>query len=196
MPFYCVLSCGLRRIPPLQFFQTAKGRAPKEAWGGLLSGCGINITFLHPHEPQLRAMRCVTLNQIDASYMFCIPSFMVLCLHYFTLSSPLPIRPDKIFRKGQVFVDWFDEKAVSGVVKSSEFEGNLRCSKVLRIRRKNPMKRVLSISRDYWDYLDITLQSFKIWEFWGEFWGIETFYQSNFSPATGVTVHHSYAFML
>ena len=36
-------------------------------------------------------------------------------------------------------------------------------------------------------YLDITWQSFKIWEFWGEFWGIETFHRSKFSPATGVT---------
>ena len=65
-------------------------------------------------------------------------------------------------------------------------EGNLRCSKILRIGRKNPMKKVVSISRDYWVYLDITWQSFKIWEFWGEFWGIETFHRSKFSPATGV----------
>ena len=84
--------------------------------------------------------------------------------------------------------DWFYEKAVWGVVKSWEFERNLRCSKILRIRRKNPMKWVLSISRDYWVYLEITLQSFKIWEFWGEFSEkIETFYQNKFSPATGVT---------
>jgi len=48
------------------------------------------------------------------------------------------------------------------------------------------MKWVLSISRDYWVYLDITLQSFKIWEFWGEFWGIETFYWGELSPATDV----------
>ena len=48
------------------------------------------------------------------------------------------------------------------------------------------MKWVLSISPDYWGYLDITLHSFKIWEFWGEFWGIETFYRSKFSPSTGV----------
>ena len=51
--------------PPLQFFQTAKGKAPKEAWGGRLSGGGINVTFLRPHEPQLSTMRCVSLNQID-----------------------------------------------------------------------------------------------------------------------------------
>jgi len=50
------------------------------------------------------------------------------------------------------------------------------------------MKWVASISRDYWIYLDITRQSFKIWEFWGEFWGIETFHRSKFSPATGVKV--------
>jgi len=60
------LGCGVDSlIPPLQFFQTAKGKAPKEAWGGHLSGGGVNITFLRPHEPQLSAMCCVTLNQID-----------------------------------------------------------------------------------------------------------------------------------
>jgi len=32
-----------------------------------------------------------------------------------------------------VCVDWFYDKAVWGVVKSWEFEGNLRCSKMLRI---------------------------------------------------------------
>ena len=53
----------------------------------------------------------------------------------------------------------------------------------LGIRRKNPMKWVLSISRDYWGWPDVTLQCFEIWEFWG----IKTFYRSKFSPATGVT---------
>jgi len=85
-----------------------------------------------------------------------------------------------------VCVEWFYKKDVWGVVKSWEFEGNLRCSKILRIRRKNPMKWVVSISRDYWVYLDITWQGFKIWEFWGEFWGIETFHRSKFIPATWV----------
>jgi len=50
-------------------FQTAKGKAPKEAWGGRLSGGGINVAFLRLHEPQLSAMRCVALNQIDPSYV-------------------------------------------------------------------------------------------------------------------------------
>ena len=45
---------------------------------------------------------------------------------------------------------------------------------------------MVSISQDYWGYLDITWKSFKISGFWGEFWGIETFYRSKFSPATGV----------
>ena len=106
------------------------------------------------------------------------------------LASSFPLWQD--FSKRASFpivcVDWFYKKAVSGVVKFWEFEGILRCIKILRIQRKNPMKWVLSISRDYWVYLDITLQSFKIWEFWGEFWGIENFYRSKFSPATGVNV--------
>jgi len=56
-------------IPPLQFFQTAKGQAPKVAWGGRLSGGGINATFLRLQQHQLSATRCVALNQIDASYV-------------------------------------------------------------------------------------------------------------------------------
>ena len=88
---------------PLQFFQTAKGKAPKEAWGGHLSGGGIDLTFLRPHEPKLSAMRCVALNPIDASFMICVRFFVVLYPHYSTLSSPLPSRFDEISRKGRVF---------------------------------------------------------------------------------------------
>ena len=73
---------------------------------GHLSGEGINVTFLHPHEPQLSAMRCVTLNQIDPTYMICVRSFVVLCPHYSTLPLPLPFRCDKISRKGE-FSDRF-----------------------------------------------------------------------------------------
>ena len=154
-------------ISPFQFSQTAKGKAPKEAWGGWLSGGGINVAFLRLHEPQLSAICCVVLNQIDPSYLNCIWSFVILCSHYSTLSLPLPFRGDKISRKRASFlivcVDWFYKQAVWGVVKSWEFEGILRCSKIVRIRRENPMKWVLSISRDYWVYFDFTSQSFKIW---------------------------------
>ena len=66
----------IHESPPLQFFQTAKGKDPKEAWGGHLSGEGINVAFVKPHEPQVNAMCCVTLNQIDPRYMICIPSSM------------------------------------------------------------------------------------------------------------------------
>jgi len=159
--------------PPPSVLQTVKGKAPKEAWGGHLSGEGINVTFLHPHEPQFSAMRCVTLNQIDPTYMICVQSFVILCPHYFTLSSS-SFPPRKYFSKRASFpivcAEWFYKKAVWDVVKSWEFEGNLRCSKILRIRRENPMKWVVSISRDYWVNLDITWQRFMIWEFWGEFW--------------------------
>jgi len=100
VPLGCGVDSGIRL---LQFFQTAKGKAPKEAWGGHLSGGGINVTFLHPYELQLSTMRCVALNQIDVSYMICVWSFVVLCPHHSTLSSPLPFRYDKISRKGRVF---------------------------------------------------------------------------------------------
>ena len=89
--------------PPPSVFSNPKGKAPKEVWGGHLSGCGIDVNFLRPHEPQLRAMRCVALNQIHPSYMICVQSLMVLCPHYSTLSSPFPFRYDKISRKGRVF---------------------------------------------------------------------------------------------
>ena len=59
--------------------------------------------LLRRHEPQLSAMRCVTLNQIDPSYKICVRYFVILCPHYSTLSSPLPLRYDKISRKGRVF---------------------------------------------------------------------------------------------
>jgi len=48
-------------------------------------------------------MRCVALHPIDPSYVICIRSFVVLCPHYSTLSSPLLFRRDKISRKGRVF---------------------------------------------------------------------------------------------
>ena len=84
-------------------------------------------------------------------------------------------------------VEWFYKKAVWDVVKSWEFEENLRCIKILRIRRKTPMKWIVSISRDYWVYLTLLWKISKISEFWGEFWGIENFSRSKFSLATGVT---------
>ena len=65
IPFYCVLYSGLWSgfmNPPPSVFSN-RGKAPKEAWGGNLSGEGINVIFLQTHEPQLSAMRCVTLTQ-------------------------------------------------------------------------------------------------------------------------------------
>ena len=47
----------------------------------------------------------------------------------------------------------------------------------------------MSISRDYWVYLDITCKKFEIWEFWVWVWGIETFHRSQIDPATGFTAH-------
>jgi len=114
-------------IPHLQFFQTVKGKAPKEAWGGHLSGEGINVTFMHPHEPQLSAMRCVALNQIDLTYVICVRSLWY-SVH---ITPPCP----RLFLS---VVTRFLEKGkfsnrLLGVVVS---ESCLRCSKILRIRRK------------------------------------------------------------
>ena len=113
------------------FGTTSKGKAPKGAWGGRLSGERIYAAFLRLYEPQHNAMCCVALNPIDPSYVICIWSFVVLCPHYSILSSPLPFRRDKISRKGRVFqlfvMIGFYKKAVWGIVKSWEFEGTLRC---------------------------------------------------------------------
>jgi len=89
--------------PPHSVFSNRERKAPKEAWDSHLSGEGINVTLLHPHEPQLSAMCCMNLNQIDLIYIICVRSFVKLCPHYSTLSSPLPFRCDKISRKGRVF---------------------------------------------------------------------------------------------
>ena len=51
IPFHSLLSSGLWSgfmNPPLHFFQTAKGKAPKEAWGGRLSGESmIDVCFYY-----------------------------------------------------------------------------------------------------------------------------------------------------
>ena len=68
-----------------------------------------------------------------------------------------------------------------GVVKCWEFE------------RKHPLKWIVSISRLYWVYLDITWKSSKNWEFWAKVPRIETFLitltkKQKFVPAIGVRI--------
>jgi len=55
---------------------------------------------------------------------------------------------------------------------------------MLRILKKNSLKRVLSSSREYWGYFDITSKRSSEFEFWGELENRETFSGSKFSPAT------------
>jgi len=50
---------------------------------------------------------------------------------------------------------------MKGIMKRYErlppmMKGYERCSKMLRIWRKNSLKRVLSFSQEYWVYFDIT----------------------------------------
>jgi len=60
----------------------------------------------------------------------------------------------------------------------------LKCSKMPRICRNNPLKWDLSISRDYWFYFDNVPQSSNS----DRAWRIDTtFSSSKFDPATGVT---------
>jgi len=121
--------------PPFSFFKPRKKKPPKRP----LNRWGIHVTFLHPHESQLSAICCVTLNQIDLSYMICIRSFMVLCPHYSTLSSPLPIRCDKISQKGEFSnrLCWFVfMRNCLRYSKILEFEGNLRRSKFWEVEGK------------------------------------------------------------
>ena len=160
-------------IPNLQFFKPRKGKPSKSSH---LSGWGINVTFLRPHEPQLSAMCCVALNQIDPkigirSDLHPIFSGPLSTLLHPVLASSFPPRQDISKRANFpiVCVDWFYKKAVWSVVKSWGFEGNLSCSKMLRIWRKNSLKRVLSFSREYWVYFDITSKRPSEFEFWGEF---------------------------
>ena len=128
------------------------------------------------------------IQAIDLRLIFCCPLSKLL---FPVLASSFSLR--QYFSKRASFPivcgERLYQKDVWGVEQSWAFEGNLRCIKILRIQRKNPMKWVWSISRDYWDYLYITIKSFKIWEFWGEIWGIETFHRSKYSPATDVIFH-------
>ena len=104
----------IHESPPLQFFQTAKGKTPKQAWGGHLRGEGINVTFLQPHIPQDSAMFCVTLNQIDPYLLHPIFYCPLSTLFHPVLASSYPPRQD--FSKRASFpivcVDWFYKKAV------------------------------------------------------------------------------------
>jgi len=79
---------------------------------------------------------------------------------------------------------------MKGIMKGYErpppiMKGYERCSKILRIRWKNPMEWVVSNSRDYWIYVDITWKSSKNSEFWEKVPSIGTFFWSKFSPVTG-----------
>jgi len=185
------LGCGVDSwIPPFSFSKQRKEKPPKEALGGRLSGGGINVTFLVFMSPNLA--QCVVFLWIRLIQAMWFASHLLWSSVHITppcpLASSFPSGQDFLKRASFPIVcdDWFYKKAVWGGVKSSKFRGNVRCGKILRIRRKTPMKWVVSISRNYWVYLDITLQSFEIWEFWGKFWGIDTFYRSKFSPSTGV----------
>jgi len=63
----------------------------------------------------------------------------------------------------------------------------LRNSKMPRIWRKNPLKWVVSISRDYWIYSDIIWQSSSGLEFWGEFGESRDFF---FEQVSSFVRHH------
>ena len=99
------LGCGVDSWipPPPSVFSNRERKSPQRGLGRLLERWRYQCNFPAPHEPQLSEMRCVTLNQIDLIYMICVRFCMVLCLHYSTLSSPLPFRCEKISRKGRVF---------------------------------------------------------------------------------------------
>jgi len=56
---------GFMNRPSFSFFKPRKEKPPIEACGGHLSGRGINVSFLHSREPQLSAIYCDQLNQID-----------------------------------------------------------------------------------------------------------------------------------
>jgi len=74
---------------PPSVFPNSERKSPKRGLGRSIERWRYQCNFPGLHEPQLSAMRCVPLNQIDPSYVICIPSFVVLCPHYSTLSSRL-----------------------------------------------------------------------------------------------------------
>ena len=114
---------------------------------------------------------------------FCLPNSVSLCsflgLWSGFINPPLQSLVNQYF--SQIFERLFSKKKHEresprgwGVVKCREFE------------RKNLLKWVVSISRDYWICFEITWKSSKNTEFWEKVPRIETFFSSKFDPATGV----------
>jgi len=112
---------------------------------------------------------------------FSYPNSVLLC-SFLGLWSGF-INPSQQFLGNQYF-----PQTLALFEKETSMEKPLRftCSKIPRIRKKNPLKWVVSISRDYWIYFDIIWKSSKDSEFWEKVPRIGTFSSSKFSPATGV----------
>jgi len=175
---------------PPSLFSNSGRKSPQRGLGRSIERWRYQCNFPAPSwAPTYRNALCCSASDscklCDLHPIFCRPLSTLL---HPVLASSFPLWKDFSKRASFpiVFVDWFLWESCFRCSKILIIRNNLRCSKILRIRRKNLMKWVFSISRDYWVYLDIALQSFEIWEFCGEFWGIETFYQNKFSPATGV----------
>jgi len=148
-------------------FQSASGRALCSpvyvwCWNGFVELC-VWCLAEHCH-PLLALCYKIRLILYDLHPIFDGPLSTLL---HPVLASSYPLWQDFSKRASVpiVCVDWLYEKAVWGVVKSWEFEGNLRCSKMLRKWRKNSLKRVLSFSREYCVYFDITCKRSSEFEF-------------------------------
>jgi len=114
---------------------------------------------------------------------FCLPNSVSLC-------SFLGLRSGFINPLRQSFVNWSFSRIFERLFSKKKHErasprgwGVVKCRE---LERKIPLKWVLSISRDYWIYVDIIWKSSKNSEFWGKVPRIETFSSSKFDPATGV----------
>jgi len=151
---------------PPSFFSNRERKSPQRGLGRSLERWRYQCNFPAPSwAPTWRNALCYSetdwYNLYDLRPIFC-GTLSALLHPVFASSFPPRHNLSKRARFPIFCVEWFYKKAVRGVLKSWEFEGNLRCSKILRIRMKIFMKWSVSISRDYWVCLDIIWQSFKI----------------------------------
>ena len=163
IPFYGVLSSGLWNgfmNPPPSVFPNRERKSPQRGLGRSLERWRYSCDFPAPSwAPTCRKSLCCSQSDWSKLYklypIFCGPQSTLL---HPVLASSFPLWQD--FSKRASFpivcVEWLYKKAVWVSVKSWEFEENLRCSKILGIRRKIlwnelcPFTRLLRLPWWWW----------------------------------------------
>jgi len=128
--------------PPFSVFWNSERKSPKKGLGWSIKQWRNQCNFPVPSwaPTWCNVLCCSESDWCKLSDLHPIFWSLLSTLLHPVLASSFPLWQD--FSKRASFpvacVDWFHKKAASGVVNCWEFEGILRRSKILRIRRKNP----------------------------------------------------------